>query len=688
MPNPHRQLHIKFHGRIIDHLGIQMYQSPTAAIAELIANSWDADAEMVLVTLPDALNDDATIVIEDNGTGMTFDDCEERYLNVGYGRRGNDPNEKSPGKNRPILGRKGIGKFAGFGIAKIIRVETVSGETGEKTVFELDINTLRGEEYVAEGGTIDVIEYLEPDEARKTEHGTRIILKTLMLGQRPSPTVFAKSMGRRFLLHQRADDFLLLINGTGLPDDEEGSTVEFIFPKDYTDDDKPANLTIDDDGWGEEKLSNGQSIKWRFQFYEKPINDEELQGVSIFTHGKLAQTPFFFNLTGGLGGQHGQEYLSGQVQADYLDELETDIISPERQRINWGLAESLPLLEWGQARVKSLFEIWKRFRAEKKVAVLDQKLTPFGERLGKLPNHDQKIIRRALLKLAAIPTLGSQRFVSLAESLLLAWEGGRLKDLIDTVGSTEDMSEGELLGILVEANVLTALHTAEAVKAKLLVIAGLHERIKNRELENAVRDYIAKDPWLVSPQWEFFQKELSVQNLVKAAAKTARLDESVDWEKRVDLVLSSGDTLLIIEFMRPGLTIDWDHIERFDQYVTALRVQLEGNTALQYKKVVGYLVADNLARTPIVLNRLNRIQKDDMYALDWETLLRQATVKWKDFLDVLITRAPEDDRLRALAQDLNLGIHAGDGGATIATTAAADDGAAAAEATANPVSDD
>jgi hypothetical protein len=33
------KLFLNFHGRIIDHLGIQMYQSPTAAIAEMVSNA-------------------------------------------------------------------------------------------------------------------------------------------------------------------------------------------------------------------------------------------------------------------------------------------------------------------------------------------------------------------------------------------------------------------------------------------------------------------------------------------------------------------------------------------------------------------------------------------------------------------------------------------------------------------------
>ena len=41
----------------------------------------------------------------------------------------------------------------------------------------------------------------------------------------------------------------------------------------------------------------------------------------------------------------------------------------------------------------------------------------------------------------------------------------------------------------------------------------------------------------------------------------------VDWQGRVDLTLSSGGELLVLEFMRPGLSVDRNHIDRFQRYV-------------------------------------------------------------------------------------------------------------------------
>ncbi len=71
-----KKLTLGFHGRIIDSLGIQMYQSPVAAVAELIANAWDADASKVSVTLPAGMGEGAEIGVQDDGMGMTFGDCQ------------------------------------------------------------------------------------------------------------------------------------------------------------------------------------------------------------------------------------------------------------------------------------------------------------------------------------------------------------------------------------------------------------------------------------------------------------------------------------------------------------------------------------------------------------------------------------------------------------------------------------
>lgn len=642
-----RSLRLTYHGRIIDQLGIQMYQSPVAAIAELVANAWDADTENVRIYLPDNIEGEAQIVITDDGLGMEFHECQDKYLNVGWARRGGKAVEHSLGKERPVLGRKGIGKFAGFGIADIIRVVTVSKTTGEKTTFEMDIRKLRTDSYVeTEGGKVDLLEYLEPSEARKQDHGTAVILKLLKLGRVLAPDQFAKSMARRYLLHQQVADFKVFVNDKPLPESVTLTGAQFIFPNEYRGDEKPDGMKVVN-GWGEETLSNGRSIKWQVVFYEDTIDEEELRGIAVFSHGKLAQTPFFFLLSGGLGGQHGQAYISGQVQADYLDELDDDIMATERQRVSWDRDETSPLLKWGQERVKQLLRTWQKRRAEDKQRRLEERLADFAGRLDKLPTHERKTVRRAVLKVAGIPTLTNAQFEELGSAILTAWEQGRLHELISDISTASDMTTEQFLDLLVEADILAALNVAEAVRTKLDAIKGLRRRIESRELESAVRNYIAQKPWLLEPKWETFKVETSVKWILDEAAEKAGLLAD-EYKGRVDLALRSREDLLIVEFVRPGKKVDWDHLDRCTHYVRYIASKVRTQTALGIRNIEGLIVADELDKAPDVQTQIVELEKTGIQALEWRTLLGRSESDWSEFLDILVDRAPEDDRFKSL----------------------------------------
>lgn len=710
MPVDDRELSLRFHGRVIDHLGLEMYQSPVAAVAEIVSNAWDADAALVEIELPASLDDGSELLIRDNGVGMSFFECQRRFLNVGYNRRGSDPTTTSPG-GRPLLGRKGIGKFAGFGIAQIVEVETISTERwqlevthgaedaevlrhylqevvigdstpdgvevldvagtvvelveipagepsisyrpgGEKTVFQMDLASLRSgpDDYAgASEHPVSVVDYLPPDDARADDHGTTVRLRSLTVDRRPSPAVFGRSMARRFLLLERVEGFRVTVDGHQITSDEDSEAVEFDFPTDYRTEEMPGGLQIDE-GWGVETLPTGEQIRWRLVFYEEPVPDEDLSGVAVFAHGKLAQRPFFFNLTGGLGGQTGMHYLSGRVEADFVDELDADLISTERQRINWERTETAALRAWGQERVQSLLRLWQARRAEEKIRLLEERLEPFSQRLGRLPRPERRVVERAMTSVARIQTLSNAQFAEFASAMLTAWEAGRLHDLIDQLAEADELDEAQLLVVLGEANVLTALHTAEKVRSQVELVEGLRRRVEGRELENAVRDYIAENPWLLGPEWETFVKERGVDHLVLGAADEAGLSDDDDWNGRVDLVLAAGETLLIVEFMRPGLAVDWDHVDRFNRYVNVLREKIAA-AAGQFRRVRGLLVADRLERRTGMVGRIAQLRGDDMDVVDWPGLLARAEAQWREFLGLLRERAPDDERLAGLIDE-------------------------------------
>jgi len=518
-------------------------------------------------------------------------------------------------------------------------------------VFELDIRTLRSDAYVdVSPRPVTVTEHSGPDPARVAEKGTRIRLRELKFQTIRNPEPFARSMARRFNLAAQADDFAVTINGLPLPEDVEPFPVEFDFPRDYLPDERPTGLTIASD-WGRETLTDGNTIEWRMRFANTPIGAEEFRGVSVFCGVKIAQNPFFFNLSGGLGGQHGQQYLTGKGIANYLDRLSEDVITTERQRINWEERDAAVLLEWGQGRLKELLVIWKERRAQEKLERLDARVEPFAQRLDRLPPTERRTVRTALVRIAQVEAIDEEQFAGLAQAILTAWEGGRLRGLIDDISRMDQLEEGALVRLLAEAQVIGALHLAEIVDARVGIIKGLERRIGAGELENAVRDYIAVNPWLIGPKWETFRREISLNSFVEDALEETGISRDPDWAGRMDLVLRSGEQLLVIEFMRPGLTIDRDHLARFRHYVQVLRTRLTASSQLDIHQVTGLLVADRLNKRADILLEIDSLRRDDMYCQEWAALLGEAKAKWEEFMDAVAEGAPDDPRVQALRAD-------------------------------------
>jgi hypothetical protein len=344
------------------------------------------------------------------------------------------------------------------------------------------------------------------------------------------------------------------------------------------------------------------------------------------------------------------EYLSGRVEADYIDALAVDLIATERQRINWEHPEAAPLLSWGKKRVDDLCKLWKEKRAADKIRAMESRLAKFSSRLVNLPSSEQRTVRRALLKLAQISALTTQQFEELGDAILTSWEAGRLKELINRLSDSQTMGPDALVDLLMEANVLTALNTYEAVRTKIALIEGLRAKVDKNELELAVRDYIAEHPWLVSPKWETFKVETSIKRLLEKLlpARIQPKDDKKGWNRRIDLVLGAGEVLLVLEFMQPGKALDIDHIVRFEYYVTTIRAHLAANTGFQFKRCTGYLIGTAAVKDAAIASMVASKAREDMYYMDWRTLLAEAEKQYEEFMEILREHAPEDERLREL----------------------------------------
>lgn len=114
-----RQINFRPKAHILILLGEELIKNPVMAIYELIKNSYDADARVIEVTFENIeAIDDASIVVKDNGTGISSDVLENVWFEPGtdfrkpLNEKGIRQIKRSPIYHRIPMGEKGVGRFA------------------------------------------------------------------------------------------------------------------------------------------------------------------------------------------------------------------------------------------------------------------------------------------------------------------------------------------------------------------------------------------------------------------------------------------------------------------------------------------------------------------------------------------------------------------------------------------------
>lgn len=607
-------------------LGFQMYSGAVPAIAELVANAWDADASRVKIEIPlgTPLDENSTVFVEDNGCGMQFDEINPKYLVIGRDRR-QDDGERTR-KGRILMARKGIGKLSGFGFSDIIHVLT--RKHGELTEFELDLKELRklprGRNYHPK---------LLRREKTKAKDGTKVTLRDLK-GQRAiNESSFRTSMARRFAV--LSAKFKVLINGKELKREE--IPFEFRYPalgeagKDIK------------DGCYVETIEGCGEIKWWVGFQQDTIKDPESRGISVLARGKLVEEPGFFGLAGGAWGQFGKEYMTGEIFADFLDS-EVDLIATNRRSILWDDPRAAPLKAWAESKIKRLCEEWSDRRANKRVDDLKKEKPSLVRQIEALQPREKREVRAAVRNLSRVQTISTERLGELSQVVVDAYKEKAFVEAIREMSTLDPESQAAILSIFKELDVLEAVRFSPIVKNRLETISKLEEMIEANVPERPdMQQLLAKYPWLLDPSWmtlsedETYEKLLRRRFGIKARGKEA--------QKRPDFVcLSDSDRVVVVEIKRPDIKAGYEELSQIEKYVYFLRDQLERSSTPENPKIVwGYLIAGNFSEDSSTRGKIRTLQQTFIYTKTWMDLLRGTREAHKDFLDIVKSRAPAHD---------------------------------------------
>lgn len=605
---PRDPLVIKIELPVIEDLGIKLYGKLPPVVSEMVANSWDADAKRVDITLPQgAMTDDSAIVISDSGDGMSRDDMAHKYLRIGRKRRDEEDSDRTP-RGRRVMGRKGIGKLCVFGVAKNVEVSTV--KDGIKNTIAMKIDDML--KHASREGYEPRI--VNDNVATRDKNGTRITLTGL---KRKTP-VNADSVRRDLAKHFSIIDgnFQVTVNGTA------------ITPADKFRGDAKAERTwtINEKVRPDDK-TNDWAVSGKILAMKKTLDAEDV-GLTIMARGKLIQRNTTFGVK--QGGKHTYSYITGEIEADFFDEDE-DLISTNRQDVIWESDKGEALKIWGKKKLKEVsseLEKERKAKREKKVRG-DPEVASWLE--GLVPAE-----KKTANKIIGILTLGdylaSERQIEIVRYVKNSFEERAFTEMVADLPEVPESAK--ILDMFKTWSLLEAREMLRIVRGRLTAIETLEQLVKRNAKEVPdMHEYFKESPWILDPTWTDWHHELSYSKMLSEKYPEEQLKEK---DRRIDFVATAvGNTLHVVELKRPEHKVTYADMRQLLDYVGFAKKQWGNHPERLHRDVVGYIVAGGIRDDHVTKTTVDEAAEHKRYVKTYNDLVDHARKTHEEFVKKL-----------------------------------------------------
>ena len=611
----------------IKHLGLQMYSTLPPVIGELVANGWDANATKVEITIPETPIDEQTseIVISDDGMGMSDGDVREKYLIIGRDRRETERSDETPPPHsRKIMGRKGIGKFSAFGIAKEIDVESV--KDGEVSHFSMNYDELLKK---ADKRKIELPPLASTGTVSK---GTKVTLRhiTKFQTRRISIQRIRRGLARRFAVIGPRQNFEVAING--IPISPEDRDLKRLLDKDMND----APYL-----WEYDKEEIQPQTGWTVSGWIGALNrttpdiDGIDRGIVLMARGKLVQEPFVFEAV--VGQQFALSYLIGELHVEFVDEGE-DTIGTTRNSLVWDTEANTALKEWGQKEVNRIAREWSKKRREDNERQLEENAVygEFRERAEEIGNKRalklaDQLVRQAIDK---NPIAEVAELEPIIQTSLDFLEFDAFWEIAEDLTETEFKDTKKLLNLFREWEIVEAKEMARVTQGRITTIEKLQKLIENNALEvPTLHNFLKEFPWVIDPRWTLVDDEVRYSDLLRD--KFPENSDAPESDRRIDfLCVREGTNLVVVEIKRPQAKASMKELDQIEKYVIFMRENIPQTTDpdYQYEAITGYLLCGDLVDTYQVRGKRKILEKSQIYIRRYIDLLAMVERAHKEFL--------------------------------------------------------
>lgn len=649
---------------IVQDLGINLYTTLPRVIVEFVANAHDADSPDVDVQMDFAairqarkelratrtsesrriedaeLPEHHVLRIIDTGHGMSREDMQMRFLVAGRRRRDEDNSVRSPG-NRILMGRKGLGKLAGFGVAKRVTVTSrrLSDDYATRVVLDYD-------QLVASPAERRIPVPTETLETGLPPPGTEVALSRLVfepVKSRPDTIMSALANHYRFV---GTDDFVIKVNGQ---------------PVQLTDPDHAFAWPRPEDGPGElceaEVMSgsNRRRIKYRVRFTEKSLPARD-RGVRIYASGRMASAPDLLDLPTGMHGFRLTDYIDAIAIADFIDEESTEYIATDRRSLRWETHFLQGLREFLTNEMKQAVVAYQRHRDQQARSDVhkdvETKQIIASARLSSWRRKTAMEVATALAKVFPDGISDPEYTRNLRILTHGLGQGTVLQNLADLAGRDlpgfNALSEAVVELTLRETGELArfAEGRIDAIEAFQKIVRDVDFSSSNNEKE--LQRLFESAPWLIGP---VFTQAVTANKWVSTTydrlARFLRIREyaAENDRKRADLVFLvstvGGNEITIVELKAANEMLNHDHLVQLEQYIRkAERFLYEHGSQ------------NVLVRGILIGSRNSESSSEKVEHLNWRINANQESAKWqvRDIIEVLeLTEHAHQELIRIYA---------------------------------------
>ncbi len=352
---------------VLNHLGRNLYRNFITVLGEAISNSWDADAKNVWIYI-DRINN--TLIIKDDGLGMTENDFQEKFLKIGYSKR-KDGQTKTIG-GRPFIGRKGIGKLALLSCAEKVHICTKTqnnnfvGGIIDNSNLDKAINDDNSQYQL---DTIDLSRFQQLKQSLQS--GTILLFENINDGIRNRVEYIRKLIALSFRFSILDNSFKIFLNDEQISLNELNDlalSTQFVWQIESIDD---AYLRDKISATQEyikqyKKLTSKLKICGFIASVEKPsklkiTGSDEKVSVDLFVNGRLREKDILKHIQ---TTRVVDSYLYGQIHYNELDD-DTDRFTSSREGVISDDPKLKLLLEELKTNiVKTIIEDWDIWRVE------------------------------------------------------------------------------------------------------------------------------------------------------------------------------------------------------------------------------------------------------------------------------------------------------------------------------------